>query len=142
MDVRILFKIPAEFVINGEEKYFFKSLLDRLLPLGVDYYESQYYRTYEEKKELFVISFYFRDLSLVHKFIFNNEQFKQLKSIEELVFKKQKLDYNFSCCVGRKNKLSKFQADLILKSNKSYRQLAKEFDCSVGLIAKIKKGGD
>ena len=43
---------------------------------------------------------------------------------------------------GRKNKFCDEEIENIKNSNKSYRAIAKEFGCSVGLVCKIKKGGD
>lgn len=111
------------------------------MPYGADSRMSDCYRSYNGDNEIFCCSFYFKNLSFVHKSIFNNEQLKQLESIQADILKKQGLDFNFSHSVGRKNKLSKIEIDSILNSDKSYRQLANDFNCSVGLIAKVKKGG-
>lgn len=133
MDINIVFKLPPVFDYNYE-RYTFNSFLDRLLSFGVDSSKSDFYNTFDNGKEVFVCSFYFRNS------FFNVEQLRQILSIESDILKKQKLDCTFPVCskVGRKNKLSDEDVNKILNSNLPYRALASEFSCSIGLISKIK----
>ena len=101
--------------------------------------ESDYYYSCEGDEDIFILEFCYKDCNIVHKSLLKNEQLKQLEKLQNYIFKKQGLKSKLS--VGRKNKLSKSDVSLILESNDSYRTLAKKFNCSLGLIAKVKKGG-
>lgn len=137
IDIKILFKLPYEYGKSGEGKEIFKECCKKFSNINVS--ESDYYYSCEGDEDIFILEFCYKDCNIVHKSLLKNEQLKQLEKLQNYIFKKQGLKSKLS--VGRKNKLSKSDVSLILESNYSYRTLAKKFNCSLGLIAKVKKGG-
>lgn len=87
LDINVLIKVPAEFACIGSEKYILKSSLVNIS--GVDFKNSDYWRTFEKGNEIVVFSFCFND------FTFDIEHLKQLEQLEYEFLKFQGLDCEF-----------------------------------------------
>ena len=123
-------------IIRFKSNEIFKKCCKKFSNINV--FESDYYYSCEGDEDIFILEFCYKDCTIVHKSLLKNEQLKQLEDLQNYILKRQGLKSKLS--VGRKNKLSKSDVSLILESNDSYRTLAKKFNCSLGLIAKVKKG--
>lgn len=136
MDIRVIFKLPSEYGHSGLGKELFNQCLRKFK--GIDHRQSEFYYSCEGTEEIFVLDFLYKNC-FVHKLLLENEQLKQLENLQNYILKIQGFEKIHS--VGRKNKLSKTDIDIILNSSDSYRALASKFNCSLGLIAKVKKKG-